>query len=266
MKCAPKSLDEHNVATENYRKVKLAYEKNYLAKIKVAVQAFLDDKSRDQNVSPLLYNIADVTELSDFQATNNRSFYIFSDMLENFGDYSHYRGMTPNEFQWLRKQSQYQKPKLDNVEVRVFILLRNTSKHYQSNSHQLFWDNYFNDAGAKNVKWTDVNLPGEALSQPSPATLLSPPRAPKPASKPALSGKCDSGMVEQYRNNIAQSSGKNIAALYCLAKLCAEGSIAGKESDNVLELMKVGAYTRRQYSPKISRTCWRTVFSWLVWN
>ena len=163
MMCAPKSPDDYNPILENPIKLKRDYEEKYLSKVEQAVQAFLENKNRDQSVSPLSESMADVTALSDFLETKNQEFYIFSDMLQNYNRYRHYRDLTPEEFEWLRKQHLYQviKPKLDGAGVHVYYLLRNRSKRYQSDNHQLFWDNYFQDAGAKNVEWVRINLPGE---------------------------------------------------------------------------------------------------------
>ena len=97
MMCAPKSPDTYNALTENLDKLESVYEKEYLNKVEQAVQAFLDDRNRDQSISPLLETIANVTALSDFLQTENREFYMFSDMLQNYNGYSHYRGLSPEE-------------------------------------------------------------------------------------------------------------------------------------------------------------------------
>ena len=247
MKCAPKSPDKHDLLNENLRRIKNAYEKNYLDKVDAAVRAFLEDESRDQSQSPLLYRIFDVTELSDFQETDNRSFHIFSDMLENSDGYSHYRLTTPKEFGRLSGQNQYEKPQLDGVEVSIFYLLRNKSRIYQSDNHRLFWDNYFNAAGAQLVKWKDINLPGEEQSRPSPVISAHPPNpkpVPKPKSNPVLQPMpitCNLSAKDQYRRDIVHRE-KNPEALYCLAKLCADGSIVDKESDEVLDMMNNKAF------------------------
>ena len=191
MMCAPKSPDNYNALTENPIKLEREYEEKYLGKVRQAVQEFLKN-AKQTNASPILRSIGDVTALSDFLETENRNFYIFSDMLEyyrleNYGRYDHHRDLTLKEFEWLQEQNGYQtiRPKLDGVGVYVYYLLLDTYRQFQSGNHESFWDDYFNGNNAKSVTWKNINLSSEESVRP-PVEMPPPPVPPKkpPATPP----------------------------------------------------------------------------------
>ena len=248
MICAPKPPETGNDLTENPVKLERYYERDYLSKVDQAVQTFLANTSQTDAsaASPILYTIANVTALSDFQKTENRNLYIFSDMLEHHGEYRHYRDLSKEEFEWLRKQNLYQdvKPKLSGARVHIYYLEQDTNRQFQSDNHKLFWLSYFRDAGVGDIVLENINLPGEK-SAPPPMVITPRPqmKLPPPIARPAQSNKCDVAAVDKYRNSIVQSNGEDIQASYCLARLCEEGQIVGQESDSIIGKMKEQAFT-----------------------
>ncbi len=101
--------------------------------------------------SPIMEMIQTVGRLRDFRPTptHRRRLIIFSDMLQNVPDYSHYR--TKPDYRIFKENSYAQRLRVDlgGVEVRIIYLLRNGARHLQTNAHGVFWEQYLESLGAQ---------------------------------------------------------------------------------------------------------------------
>ena len=160
--CAPAS--GCNLLVENCDRKERHYQKNFLGEILGKTEGWFGSTGKGSGESLLIQRLAEISSLSDFKNTENRSIHIFSDMLQHDRGYSHHRRRVGDgEFAWLIQQPFYQqnKPELEGVSVHVYYLKRNKYRSLQTSAHKKFWKELFEDAGAAQVSLREINLPGE---------------------------------------------------------------------------------------------------------
>ena len=166
VRCAPDS--SCNPAVKNCDD-KDRHDEKFREELESKTKEWFDLKGKNNNESRLIQRLYEISELSDFRNTENRSIHIFSDMLQHDSGYSHHRRRVgDDEFDWLSDQSFYPaiKPELKGVSVYVYYLKRNKyrGRGLQTSAHEKFWEELFEDAGAAQVTLRKIDLPGEESS------------------------------------------------------------------------------------------------------
>ena len=217
--CAPAS--DCNLLVENCDRQEHRYQKNFLGEILGKTEGWFGSAGKSSDKSLLIQRLAEISSLSDFKNTENRSIHIFSDMLQHDSGYSHHRRRVgDDEFAWLIQQPFYQqnKPELEGVSVYVYYLKRNKYRGLQTPAHKKFWKELFEDAGAAQVSLREINLPGED-SAVAPAVIdnrpTSPPKlvAPKPKPESASSPQSTAPKLQPVQPNPSPEQQKSPSAL-----------------------------------------------------
>lgn len=166
-RCLPNKPSECDPLHKNCGRVSHIYGKEFEEPVKNSIEKFLANAQR-QETSPIIEAIYAISLLTDFQEKKTKELYIFSDMLQNVGGYSHYDGPTHEEFQKLSRTEYYKinKPVLNGISVEVFYILnRGPARTLQTENHRLFWDDFFKATGATQLKITNWNFGGSVSSK-----------------------------------------------------------------------------------------------------
>lgn len=145
--CSPGTQDQANVWYENGRDLEARFEKHFAAPL----AALLADLQRGtvSPTSPILESLEAVAHRFESHVPELR-LILFSDMLQNSADFSHYRYSLRLET-WTR-----QPPVLYGVQVVLYYLERDNGRRIQRQpEHRAFWDAYWQHTGAYSVSWFD---------------------------------------------------------------------------------------------------------------
>lgn len=167
-RCSPLPPSDCTSIHELYKdcgEPKRNHDKKYMAPLMTTVTTFLRAKRRSGS-SLLIQQLVNISNLSDFQETENRSIHVFSDMLQNDSKYSHINEqVSDNEFE--KRKNTLKKAKLEGVSVHVHYLINKKFEDFQTPAHQKFWKEWLEYGGAATVSLSIINLPGEEPTPPS---------------------------------------------------------------------------------------------------
>ncbi len=151
--CNPGRGDEANPIYENPRKVQKYFEEHFGQPIDGVVQQLLDQETAPN--SPIMEIISHLDNLTDFSSkVKARTLVIFSDMLQNVKEYSHYRHSAEFDFFKSLPYGKRVMASLRGVRVIIYYLNRADARGHQDLEHIQFWKRYFDDAGAKSVTFS----------------------------------------------------------------------------------------------------------------
>jgi hypothetical protein len=147
--CNPGKGEDKSVWTSNPERLRRQFEDKFLKPMAVLADRLQSaTPSRDSPIMEMLQLVS----INGFRAKSvegPRRLFVVSDMLQNTGSYSQYRGDA--DFPGFRDTVPFQKVKtdLDNVEVELAYLLNSPQR--QTRRHLKFWEDYFREMGARIV-------------------------------------------------------------------------------------------------------------------
>ncbi|QJB55629.1 hypothetical protein [Pseudodesulfovibrio sp. zrk46] len=147
-RCKTRDGSHADDLTENARMLRRKYEENFLNPFMGILNATLMGSGQER--SPVLEALVDVTSVPAFQTAAPTTIYLFSDLLQNSEEYSHYKHHESFEEAVRRAGVNRLIPSLYGAEVRLYYLLR-TGKELkmQTNGHVRFWLDYLRAANAE---------------------------------------------------------------------------------------------------------------------
>ena len=151
--CNPGSGRDANPIYQNPQKVERVFRERFGQPLERILKPLM--AANERAASPIMEMIREISTIDDFGAHGDsgpnaprRRLVIFSDMLQNMADYSHYR--TRADFETFRTSQYYYgvHAPLSGVEVEIYYLVRPHTRQLQTRGHILFWEQYFRRAGA----------------------------------------------------------------------------------------------------------------------
>lgn len=150
--CNPGTKDDANALFQNPLFVQADFDDKFGRPLDDALKALMEPETT--RTSPILEAIKHIADGSDFNKVQGpRRLIIFSDMLQNVPEYSHYGNVARYE---AFKGTPYQETvaaRLEGVDVEIHYLDRPRDRLHQNAGHRKFWQDYFTDAGASSVKF-----------------------------------------------------------------------------------------------------------------
>lgn len=162
-RCTPRSPRECSGADEltaSCGAVAKNYKKNFEDPIAERITEFLTIQQVRKS-SPIIEAIKSVSDLTEFKEAKSKNLYVFSDMLQNMREYSHYSDNLPNdEYDILKQWPYYEhlKPDLLGAEVDIFYILRKKNSRMQTANHKKFWKDFFSASNVAQTNMMDWNF------------------------------------------------------------------------------------------------------------
>ncbi len=154
-KCNPGTGENANKLYQNPQKIQMRFDRFFSKPLKENMNSMLSDNTGSK--SPIFEMIGELSFRDDFgEETKERTLIIFSDMMHHTLKYSHYRNTI--DYKYFSKESYADEvaASLNSVNVKIVYLLRDKLESIQGKRHLLFWEDYFEDMGAKVVEVKNV--------------------------------------------------------------------------------------------------------------
>lgn len=154
--CAPPQGDQASPWHQNPRKIRQAYEQKFGEPLKSKVEDL--QKGTVAPASPIMSTIGAVMRRADMSnKVARRRLLIVSDFLENTEGFTQYtgNGTTFESFKRTPNYSASQRTRLDGVSVELLYVHRERDAAFQRAGHRRFWEQWFEDRGARDIVWQD---------------------------------------------------------------------------------------------------------------
>ena len=147
-KCNPGIGKSANRLYQNPKKIQMRFDEFFSRPLEENMKNVLSDNSGSR--SPILEMIRELSFRDDFGAdVEKRTLVIISDMMHHMSKYSHYKVRIDYKY-FSKKSYAYEvAASLGSVDVRIVYLLREKLERIQGKRHLSFWEDYFEDMGAK---------------------------------------------------------------------------------------------------------------------
>ena len=154
-KCNPGTGKSSNKLYQNPKKIQMKFDRFFSRPLKENMKSVLSDGVGSQ--SPIFEMIRELSFRDDFgEDVKQRTLIIISDMMHHTPQYSQYKNRINYKHFSRKPYADEVAASLNFVNVEIVYLLRDKLGRVQGKRHLSFWEEYFEDMGAKVVEVRNV--------------------------------------------------------------------------------------------------------------
>jgi hypothetical protein len=146
--CNPGKGDNKSALTNNVRRIKKNWDKNFYSKISSILNEL--ESVESSNSSPIIEAIKYVS-IDAFvgDSSQRKNLIIISDLLQFSKLLSHYNSEYSETTSRDNKNIYASLPYLDDVSVYIMYIVRPAKRNLQTNKHVVFWENLIKESGGR---------------------------------------------------------------------------------------------------------------------